>query len=97
MMFTGLWTTRYLEKDLGQDNYVIITTDASPLAARVRDRMPVILSEAQAQAWLGPEYKKLESFLVPYKGRNFTAYQVGDFVNKVKNIDKRCIVPIATT
>ena len=98
MMFAGIWTTRYLEKDVGQDNYAIITTDANPLAAKVHDRMPVILSQTQAKAWLDPEYKnleKLESFLVPYKGRDLTTYQVGDFVNKVKNTGKECLAPLA--
>ena len=39
MMFAGIWTTRYLEKDVGEDNYAIITTDPNPLAAKVHNQI----------------------------------------------------------
>lgn len=97
MMFAGICATRYLEKDVGEDNYAIITTDPNPLAAKVHDRMPVILTEKQAKAWLDPKYKdfdKLASFLAPYKGRDLMAYQVGPYVNKVKNIGPECLAPV---
>ena len=98
MLFAGLWTTRYLDKDVGEDNFSIITTDPTPMAAKFHDRMPVILTSTQAKAWLDPEYKnleKLESFLAPYKGRNLTSYQVGPTVNSVKNIGPDCLEPAA--
>ncbi len=97
MMFAGLWTTRYLEKDVGEDNFTIITTDPNAMAAKFHDRMPAILNATQAKAWLDPEYKnleKLEGFLRPYKGRDLMAYQVGPAVNKVKNIGPECLEPI---
>ena len=96
MMFAGIWTTRYLEKDVGEDNYAIITTDPNPLAAKVHNRMPVILNASQAKAWLDPDYKdfeKLESFLAPYKGRDLTAYPVSAYVNSSKNTGPQCIEP----
>jgi len=99
MTFAGLWSTLYLEKDVGEDNFTIITTDPNPMAAKFHDRMPVILNSAQAKAWLDPEFKdmeKLENFLAPYKGRDLTAYQVGAYVNNVKNIGKECLEPIST-
>jgi putative SOS response-associated peptidase YedK len=94
MMFAGICATKYLEKDVGEDNYAIITTEPNPLAAKVHDRMPVILNEKQAKAWLDPKYKdfeKLNSFLAPYKGRELTAYQVGPYVNNVRNIGEECL------
>lgn len=97
MMFAGLWTTRYLEKDAGEDNFAIITTDPTPMAAKFHDRMPVILTPAQAKTWLDPECKdleKLEGFLRTYKGRDLHSYQVGSYVNSPKNIGKECLQPI---
>lgn len=94
MMFAGIWTTRYLEKDVGEDGYAIITTDPNKVAEKVHDRMPVILNEKQAKTWLDPEYKdlaKLEGFLVPYKGRDLTTHPVGPYVNNVRNIGKECL------
>ena len=97
MMFAGLWTTRYLEKDVGEDNFTIITTDPNPMAAKFHDRMPAILNSTQAKAWLDPDYTdmgKLEGFLHPYKGSDLMAYQVGAAVNKVKNIGPECLEPV---
>jgi putative SOS response-associated peptidase YedK len=97
MMFAGICATRYLEKNVGEDNYAIITTDPNTLAAKVHDRMPVILNEKQAKAWLDPKFDdldKLESFLVPYKGRDLSTYQVGPDVNSVKNIGESCLQPV---
>lgn len=100
MMFAGLWTTRYLDKDVGEDNFTIITTAPNSLAAKFHDRMPAMLNASQAKAWLDPDYKdmaKLESFLGPYTGRDISAYQVGPAVNKVKNIGPECLEPASAT
>lgn len=97
MMFAGLWTKRYLEKDVGEDNFTIITTDPNTMAAKFHDRMPVILNDAQAKAWLDPQYKDLEKlggFLRTYKGRDLMNYQVGSAVNNVKNIGPECLEPL---
>jgi putative SOS response-associated peptidase YedK len=97
MMFAGIWATEYLAKDEKRDNYAIITTDGNEIAKPIHDRMPVILNVAQAKAWLDPDYKdlaKLEGFLVPYKGRDLTTYQVGPLVNSVKNIGEECLAPL---
>lgn len=96
MMLAGLWTTETVEKDVYRDNFTIITTDGNALAKPIHNRMPIVLNNSQAKAWLDPHYRdldKLQSFLVPYKGRDLMTYQVGPAVNKVKNIGPECLEP----
>ncbi|MBZ0274071.1 SOS response-associated peptidase [bacterium] len=53
MMFAGLW--EHWEKgDEAIDSYTIITTDALPGLRELHDRMPVIVSPNDFDAWLDP-------------------------------------------
>jgi putative SOS response-associated peptidase YedK len=50
----GLWARSKIE-DEWIHSATILTTTANPLVARIHDRMPVILPDAEAEeAWLGP-------------------------------------------
>lgn len=95
--FAGIWTTRYTKFDKREDNFAVITTDPNPVAKKIHDRMPVILNATQAKAWIDSDYKdfaKLESFLVPYKGKDVKTHQVSDYVNSVRNTGPQCLVPV---
>lgn len=54
--FAGLWE-RWTSKTTGEvvESCTIITGPASIYVAQVHDRMPLVLPEADCQAWLGPE------------------------------------------
>lgn len=54
----GLW-----ESGDGVDTYTVLTTRANPLMARIhnsKQRMPVIIPEAQWEAWLSPDLSPVE-------------------------------------
>jgi putative SOS response-associated peptidase YedK len=87
--FAGLWEWWPGPKDTKQEpieSCTIITTDANKLAAKVHDRMPVILDPDDYDTWLDPaidDCAKLEKLLVPYKGKGMTARPVSTYVNNV--------------
>lgn len=76
------------------DSCTLITTDANDLMADIHDRMPVILSPADYDLWLDPEFQdkaKLQSLLRPYLDGEMTAYPVSTIVNNPRNETAACI------
>ncbi|OAI48229.1 hypothetical protein AYO44_07660 [Planctomycetaceae bacterium SCGC AG-212-F19] len=75
----------------------LITTDANEMAAKVHDRMPVILAEAEYERWLDPESmpEELTALLHPAPEKFLTSYQVSRAVNMVKNNGPQCIEPLS--
>src|SRR4029453_7859432 len=74
----------------------LITTDANKLAAKVHDRMPVILDPADYDAWLDPENEdtgELQRLLEPYDHKRMSAKPVSTFVNNARNQGAECIKP----
>jgi putative SOS response-associated peptidase YedK len=64
---------------------LVITTDANELAAKVHDRMPVILPADEYDLWLDPEFQdrdKLLSMLRPFPADEMTVRPVSTFVKK---------------
>ena len=62
--------------------------------ADIHDRMPVILSPADYDLWLDPEFQdkeKLQSLLRPYPADEMTAYPVSTFVNNPRNENPACV------
>lgn len=75
----------------------IITTTPNALAAQVHDRMPVILSRANEQAWLttgADELPFLQSLLTAYPDELMKTYPVSNRVNSPKN-DDRALIELA--
>ena len=89
MGFAGLW--EYWE---GQDDHfescTIITTAANEIMQQVHDRMPVIITPEDYEAWLE---KGTESLLKPYTC-NMICHPVAMHVNNPKNDGKDLIEPI---
>jgi putative SOS response-associated peptidase YedK len=59
------------------DSCALITTDANDLMSNIHDRMPVILSPADYDTWLDPEFQDKESLtalLRPYPACDLMAY-----------------------
>lgn len=88
MAMAGLydvWKGQYGEPLL---TYTIITTEASPSIRGLHERMPVILSREDEEAWLDPgmnETARLLSLLRPYPDTQISAYRVGRCVNSHSN------------
>ncbi len=82
-----------------QRTFTIVTTRANDLIAPVHDRMPVILDEADADAWLDPNPRDLDALtqlLVPAPESLLTATPVSPRANSVKNDDPDCLLPRPT-
>lgn len=48
--FAGMWD---LDHDFKPSTFTMVTTGPNELAAKIHDRMPVVLDDAGARAWLG--------------------------------------------
>jgi putative SOS response-associated peptidase YedK len=78
----------------GIESCSLITTDANELQAEIHDRMPVILDEADYDAWLDPsqqDRETLERLLVPFPAERMTARPVSQFVNNSRHEGSECI------
>jgi putative SOS response-associated peptidase YedK len=96
--FAGLWERWEKAPDgVTVESCTIITTGANALAARLHDRMPVILPADTYPAWLGEDDVSPPELLVllkPYPADAMRAYRVSTAVNSVKNYGPECIEPM---
>jgi len=79
------------------ESFTIITTDANELMRQLHDRMPVILHEADYDAWLDPQNKDvaaLKGLLRPYPAEEMRAYPVSLSVNSATNEGPELIEPV---
>jgi putative SOS response-associated peptidase YedK len=64
----------------------------------IHDRMPVILSSADYDTWLDPEFQDKEDLLTmlrPYPAGDLMAYPVSKTVNNPRNETAACIEAVA--
>lgn len=70
--------------------FTILTTAANALMQPIHDRMPVIISPADYEAWLDPgntDGRGLDALLQPYRADAMCAHAVSPRVNSVRNDD----------
>jgi putative SOS response-associated peptidase YedK len=88
-LFAGLWEHWQGDGEKEPvDTCAILTTDANDLARDVHDRMPVILTGADALAWIDPgieDVDKLTALLRPFDAAKMMAYSVDPKVGNVRN------------
>ena len=74
MYMAGLYDS-YIDKNgIPFTGFVIITTEANEQMSQIHDRMPVILSKPESEAWLNTKYSRAEevlNILKPYSGDLF--------------------------
>jgi len=90
----GLWTMSTNENGTKQFTCAIITTKANDFMASIHDRMPVILSNETAKAWLNPDMTDINFFnhiLIPYDSKKMQMQEVSTYVNNSKNEGIECI------
>lgn len=95
--FAGLWSSwTDPESRESLETFAIVTTEPNPLAARVHDRMPVILPDAARATWLDPraERERLLGLLAAYPAAEMEAFPVSTRVNSPANDDPACVEPI---
>lgn len=94
--FAGLWD-RWEKGNEVIYSCTIITTRPNELAEKVHDRMPVILTRENQNAWLDrtiEDTEYLKSLLVPYDAEEMEAYEVSTLINSPKNETKEVIAPV---
>jgi putative SOS response-associated peptidase YedK len=92
--FAGLWSK--WRGPSGQDVYTctIVTRDANEIVGRIHDRMPVIVSPANRDAWLDPEHQDPESLaalLGAHDPEEMEMYPVSRHVNSPDHEGAQCI------
>lgn len=94
--FAGLWDK--WEKD-GEviNSCTIVTTKPNHLMESIHDRMPVILTKENEEAWLDrtlDDTEYLKSLLMPYSSEEMEAYEVSNDVGSPKNQGKELVQPL---
>jgi putative SOS response-associated peptidase YedK len=75
----------------------LITTPANALAARIHDRMPLIIAAEDYAAWLDPQKHDpvaLKALVQPYPAGRMDAHPVSPRVNTPENDDPRLLEPL---
>ena len=99
LMFAGLYEYWQPEPDIWERTFTIVTTDANKTVAEVHDRMPVILTAEQAEAWMyqdETDLEKLRKLLVPSAEDVLVGTPVSERANSVKNDDPSVLVEVPT-
>lgn len=98
LAFAGLWSIwRHPETAARLYTCSILTTDPNELVARLHNRMPVVLDEADWDAWLGESTPpaELRSLLHPSPADDLDAYAVSPAVNNVRNEGAELLAPLS--
>jgi len=99
LLFAGLYESWQPKPGEWERTFTIVTTDANEVVGPVHDRMPVILNDEEADAWMLPneDVKKLEQLLVPAPERLLIATAVSPRANSVKNDDPGVLEEVTGT
>jgi putative SOS response-associated peptidase YedK len=97
ILFAGLYEYWQTGPYQWERTFTIVTTDANEVVGRVHDRMPVILAEEGADAWLLPnqEVSDLRTLLAPAPEALLIATAVSPRANSVRNDDPAVLEEIA--
>jgi putative SOS response-associated peptidase YedK len=96
--FAGIWE-RWEGGDEPLESCAILTTTPNEMMAPIHDRLPVILSPSDYDAWLDAtmnEPDKLAYLYEPFPASEMTMTRVGPYVNKAGNEGDECIQPVTT-
>jgi putative SOS response-associated peptidase YedK len=98
--FAGLYD-RWLSPEVGElTTCTIITTEANEFMQRLHHRMPVILTDAEREAWLDTSLEDkadILEVLKPYDSQAFKAHAVSKQVNSPTNNSPKLILPGAAS
>jgi len=103
MCFAGLWE-QWVPPEVRSatpaapaiETFTILTTEPNALAAKLHDRMPVILPEEKWAEWIDPETpdQNLPALLVPFDAELMECWPVTPKMNTVRYESPECIVPV---
>ena len=93
----GLWEEWTAPGGALLRSVAIVTTEPNSFAATIHNRMPAILDEASAEAWLDASVEdasRVEPLLTPYARDDLVAHAVSAAVNKADFDDPVCIAAV---
>jgi putative SOS response-associated peptidase YedK len=96
--FAGLWSRWRGSGGREILTCAIVTCDSNGLVARIHDRMPVIVPEANREAWMNPDHadpEGLRALLRSYPAERMEMYAVSRHVNSPDHDDPACREPAA--
>lgn len=87
--FAGMWEQWFAPDNKPIDSFAIITTDPNELAAKVHNRMPVIVEPRDYTRWLTRKDEEPPPIdvLRPYDTEAMTSWKVSKDVGNVRNND----------
>ena len=94
--FAGLWESWGGGDRPAIESCTIITTEANSLMSELHDRMPVILSPSDYEAWLDPnnnDREGLQKLLDPYPADQMQYRPVSKTVNNARHEGPECAEP----
>lgn len=91
--FAGLWEFWKPPQGEGKslESCTLITTEPNDLAAKVHDRMPLILDPPDYDKWLSPENQNVAYMLDSFPADRMSVRQVSTYVNNSRNEGAECI------
>uniref|UniRef100_A0A7C2NT10 Abasic site processing protein n=1 Tax=Schlesneria paludicola TaxID=360056 RepID=A0A7C2NT10_9PLAN len=98
LALAGLWERWMSPTGQTLETCSLLTTEPNPFVAHWHDRMPVLLSDDQIDAWLDPsltDVSALQRFLVPCPDDWLAADAVSTFVNSSRHEGPECLSPVA--
>ena len=97
MYLAGLQESWQPEPGTWQRTFTILTTTPNEVVATLHDRMPVVLSERDADLWMFPSTpaKELKALLRPSPAEEMLMTAVSTRVNKVDNDDPSVLEEVA--
>jgi putative SOS response-associated peptidase YedK len=84
----GLWDRWHGGKPDAAASYILMTTEPNELAAKIHDRMPVLLHARDVPRWLDPtttELDKIIDLLAPYPASEMESRPVSKRVSNPEN------------
>jgi putative SOS response-associated peptidase YedK len=98
LVFAGLWERWHRDGEI-IESCSILTTPANRDVSDVHDRMPALLDQDTATAWLDAktQAEALMTMIRPAPQGLLAHYEVATFVNCVRNQGEQCIAPLEFT
>jgi putative SOS response-associated peptidase YedK len=94
--FAGLWDSWKQPDGSLLRTYTIVTTEPNDVLRPIHNRMPVMLSNDDAQKWLADddEIAHALTLLKPYPPGEMEGYDVSPVVSNPRNDSPECILPV---
>jgi putative SOS response-associated peptidase YedK len=87
----GLWEEWISPDGSPIESYAVVTTEANADAAKIHDRMPVIVAPAQQSLWLEGDVKEASQMLRPLESGKLLFHKVDRRMSAARVDDARCI------